>query len=237
MAIINTSDEQSLSILGKNFYWSIFILILVHTSGAIGMAFYDTSFFASMTPFNLLLVFILLIWNERQRDKELFYAFLIAFITGFAVELIGVNTQRLFGHYSYGNVLGIKFSGVPLLIGVNWFIIVYSNFLLAGLLLKNTFLKRYFIEGKAIFGFTQSIFTALFAVVFDWLMEPVALKLDFWFWENSIVPFYNYFCWFVFSFLISFLFFYLKLRRHNLFAISMIFVQVIFFIFLRIFLK
>lgn len=237
MSIISKSDKQTLSVPDKKLFWSIFILVLVHFAGAMGMAFYDAVLFSSMTPYNLLLVFVLLLWNETVKDKILLYAFLIAFVIGLSVELIGVNTQLLFGHYTYGEVLGFKFLGVPLLIGVNWFIIVYSNFLVAAFMLKNTFINKFIIEGEAKFDLIQSLVASLFALFFDWLMEPVALKLNFWYWENSVIPSFNYICWFLFSLLISLLFVFFKVNRNNKFAISLIVVQIIFFIFLRIFLK
>jgi len=224
------------SFIGHRLFWSIFILVLVHVAGAIGMAFYDTALFSGMTSYNLILMFILLLWNEVEKNIQLLNAFLIAFYVGVCVELVGVNTQLLFGQYSYGSVLGVKFFGVPVLIGVNWFIIVYSTYLTACFLLKNIF--RLHIKGHTIgLNIIQSLLGTILAVVFDWLMEPVAQKLNFWYWQDDIVPFYNYACWFIFSFLISLSFMYLKINRSNLFAILLILVQSIFFIFLRLFLN
>ena len=93
----NTSKSAS-PLLGKKLLWSLFILVLVHTAGAIGMAFYDAALFSGMTPYNLLLMFILLIWNEEEKNKRFLNAFLIAFYVGLIVELIGVNTHKLFGY-------------------------------------------------------------------------------------------------------------------------------------------
>ena len=41
------------------------------------------------------------------------------------VELVGTKTGMLFGDYSYGKVLGPALQGVPLIIGINWFIMMY----------------------------------------------------------------------------------------------------------------
>ncbi|MBK7882949.1 MAG: carotenoid biosynthesis protein [Chitinophagaceae bacterium] len=55
----------------------------------------------------------------------LFYSFLLICVCiGIAVEIIGVKTGFLFGNYSYGIVLGPKIQSVPILIGINWFIII-----------------------------------------------------------------------------------------------------------------
>ena len=224
-------------VLGKKLFWSVFILVLVHTAGAIGMAFYDKVFFSGMTAYNLMLMFILLIWNQGEKERRFLYAFLIAFSVGLIVELIGVNTQQLFGSYTYGNVLGVKLYGVPILIGVNWFIIVFSCYLLAGLFLDRIYSNRKPSNTVFISYLLQPMLGALFAVSFDWLMEPVALNLGFWFWNDNMIPIFNYTCWFIFSLLISISFKVLKIEFSNWFAPFLIGVQTIFFIFLRIFLN
>ena len=184
-----------------------------------------------------MLMFILLIWNEKERNKRFLTAFLIAFSVGLIVELIGVNTHQLFGHYTYGNVLGLKIFGVPVLIGVNWFIIVFSSYLLAGLLLDKIYSGK--TDSKNIFSsyLFQPLLGAICAVLFDWLMEPVASKLGFWFWNDNVIPVFNYTCWFIFSFLISLSYKALKIEFSNWFASFLIGVQTLFFIFLRIFLN
>jgi putative membrane protein len=237
MAIGKKSYNIIFSTFKNKLFWSVFILMLVHAAGAIGMAFFDTRLFSAMTPYNLMLMFILLIWNEEQKNKRFLSAFLIAFYVGLFAELIGVNTQILFGNYSYGTVLGLKFISVPILIGVNWFIIVFSTYQLAGYLLKKFSFKWHNLKSNSNAFITQALLAALFAVLFDWLMEPVALKLGFWFWKDDIIPFFNYTCWFIFSFLISLSFNLLAIKGINRFATFLIVVQTIFFIFLRIFLN
>lgn len=231
------SHKISSPVSDKKLFWSLFILVLVHTAGAIGMAFNDKVLFSGMTAYNLMLMFVLLIWNQGEKDKRFLFAFLIAFSVGLIVELIGVNTQQLFGSYTYGNVLGVKLYGVPILIGVNWFIIVFSCYLLAGLLLDKIFSKAKPSHSIFISYLSQPLLGALFAVSFDWLMEPVALKLGFWFWNDNMIPIFNYTCWFIFSLLISISFKVLKIGFSNWFAPLLVGVQTLFFIFLRIFLN
>ncbi len=237
MVIGSKSYKTGLSIFKNKLFWSLFILILVHAAGAIGMAFYDTKLFSAMTPYNLMLMFILLIWNEELKNRRFLSAFLIAFYVGLFAELIGVNTQILFGNYSYGTVLGLKFIGVPILIGVNWFIIVFSAHQLAGYLLKKYSFNRHNSKSNSSAFITQALLAALFAVLFDWLMEPVALKLGFWFWKDNMIPFFNYTCWFIFSLLISLSFYLLAIKETNRFAPFLFLVQSAFFIFLRVYLK
>jgi len=236
--VIDPHPNKSTSpVLGNKLFWSLFILVLVHTAGAIGMAFYDTALFSGMTPYNLLLMFILLIWNEEEKNKSFLNALLIAFYVGLIVELIGVNTHQLFGYYTYGNVLGLKFFGVPVLIGVNWFIIVFSAYISAGLLLGKLHFNKKHSKNNFFARFLQPLIGASIAVLFDWLMEPVALRLGFWNWDGNSIPVFNYICWFVFSFLISYAFQSLRIVTTNRFAPFLICIQTIFFIFLRLFLK
>ena len=76
---------------------------------------------------------------------------------------------------------------------------------------------------------------ALLAVLFDWLMEPVAVKLGYWIWEGDI-PFYNYFCWFVISSLLLWIFDKSRFEKRNKFAVHLLLIQSMFFLLLRTFL-
>ncbi len=226
--------QQILLLLKNRFFWSIFFLLLIHISGAIGMVFFDKEIFASMTPYNLIVMFVILVGNEVELSVNFMYAFLLAGISGFLSEFFGINYGVLFGHYAYGNVLGIKWFGVPLLISINWFSIVFCSFVTTGILL-NKFVPQYKTLPASVLIY--GLITAILTTGFDWLMEPVALKLGFWSWENGIIPLYNYVCWFVVSFLISICFLKLKDRFSNPFATWLLVVQAVFFLFLRIFLK
>ncbi|HAK11549.1 MAG TPA: hypothetical protein DCO78_05820, partial [Chitinophagaceae bacterium] len=68
----------------------------------------------------------LLIWVQEEKNWRFWLFAVLAFATGMITEMIGVNTGLLFGNYAYGEVMGAKLNGVPLLIGVNWFVVVFS---------------------------------------------------------------------------------------------------------------
>ena len=111
--------------------------LLFHISGAIGILFSPyKNWFIQNTSINLLVMVGLLFFTQDNTDKTNiykipknligFFAFaFIAFIIGFGVEVVGVNTSVLFGDYKYGNLMGIKLWGVPLLIGVQWFVTIF----------------------------------------------------------------------------------------------------------------
>jgi putative membrane protein len=223
--------QHIFQLLKNRFFWSIFFLLLIHVSGAIGMVFYDKEIFASMTPYNLMLMFVILLGNEKNISTNFIISLILGSVAGFFAEFLGINYGILFGEYTYGDILGIKWFGVPLLISLNWFSIVYCSFVASGQLLKSANKK------STSFFFLQALCTAVLTTSFDWLMEPVAVQLNFWSWENGDIPFFNYLCWFAVSFLISLGFSSLKISVFNPFSKWLLAVQAAFFLFLRIFLS
>jgi len=67
-------------------------------------------------------------------------------------------------------------------------------------------------------------------------MEPVAVRLGFWQWQNNTIPFYNYVCWFAISCVLMYVYKQLQLNHHNRFAVHLFAIQLLFFLFLRLYL-
>ncbi len=214
------------------------IAIIVHLSGALGMILgKNADWFVSMTPYNLLLMLLLVLWTQQEFATS-FYAFLfLCAVVGIVSEVIGVNTSLLFGIYQYGNALGPGWLGVPFLIGVNWFLVIWSSaqvmLLLHGQLAKLTDWAPEVAEKWL--AWSLIIDAALLATGFDWLLEPVAVKLGYWSWENGTIPIYNYVCWFAISSLLLLVFRQLKFRHVNQFAVHLLIIQSLFFFALRLF--
>jgi putative membrane protein len=219
-----TGKVNDIDVRKRALHISVFIALLVHVAGCMGIAFFDRTFFVTLTPVNLLLMFFLLIWNEISISRHWLIFLALGFFTGFITEIIGVNTGWLFGQYVYGSLLGPKILGVPLLIGVNWFCIVYCSLQLGLILFPG-------IHAKPAIA---SLMAAIFATLFDWMMEPVAMVLGYWQWDNGVIPYYNYVCWFLISFLLSVVYFRVSQFRHNAFAVPMLLIQFLFFLVLRI---
>jgi putative membrane protein len=217
------------------------IAVLFHTIGIVGLLFFDQHFFLQSTPFNLLLMFVLLLWTQKEKNKYFILFFLICFLAGIGVEMIGIKTGMLFGDYSYGNVLGYKLQHVPVLIGINWFIIIYCSGISIHTLLMKAIRRVSEDNGKApmaLRALSVIIDGATLALFFDWLMEPVAIKLGYWTWNgDGSVPFYNYLCWFVVSILLLSVFHFVKFNKQNKFAVNLLLIQLMFFLLLRTFLK
>jgi putative membrane protein len=220
-----------------NKYSSLFIALLFHITGLLGILFTPYSeWFINNTPVVLLTMFLLLTNSQIKSFKAYIIFSFIAFITGMVTEIIGVNTGLLFGHYKYGQVLGPKIYGVPFLIGLNWFVIVYCA---GALLTQGVELLQNKLNIK-ITKFVASIFMiiggATIASCFDFILEPVAAKLHFWSWENGQIPLLNYLCWFIISAFLLGVKMYFKTIRINIFAISLLIIQALFFLMLNLFL-
>lgn len=191
------------------------LLLIFHVVGII--LFIANPQSAQLSWLNILVCGLLIFLSDSNLKKGGDVLALI-FVLGFIIELIGVKTGFLFGYYSYGNALGTKFYDVPIIIGLNWFIIVVasSNVLRA--------FKMPIIQ--------LALLSGLLATFMDWLIEPVAIKFDFWHWKNNEIPLFNYLCWFLFSSLFSYL--YLSLTNgRNKTAFYLFFIWLVFFLVLN----
>lgn len=195
----------------------IAVIVLFYTVGTVGMTLSgEREYFASLSFLNLLLSFVIVLL-ARNAEKKRFIGFLsFCFSVGIIVEQIGVHTGLLFGDYQYGENLGFKWFDVPLIIGLNWGILV---------VISASIVHRFHISNLF------KILLASFLMVFlDFLMEPVASDLDFWSWKNDLIPIFNFVCWFFISFLLQFFYFnFNKLSESNRVYNVLYLVMVVFF--------
>ena len=216
----------------KTLYISIFIALLFHVCGLIGMYTDARAWFISMTPLTLLLMTFLIIKNENKINREFMLFLGLCFLCGYISELIGTNTGLLFGEYAYGSAFGYKVMGVPLLIGVQWFVTVYA--------IGQTVL---FVYGLFKIKGNQTIWINLGLVIiaagmttaYDFILEPAAIILGYWAWyPDGLIPTFNYICWFFISGFLLVPFFMIKeiSGEINYFAITLIIIQSIFFLLL-----
>ena len=193
---------------------SIFIIWLFHLSGILGIIYGNSDWFVSVTPINLTISFILLILNTDLKLKVVLLIF-FCFTIGMLAEILGVNYGLIFGNYKYGEVLGYKVLSVPIIIGVNWCILV----LITGAM-SNLFFKSYW----------NKVFCGIFLMLFmDVLIEPIAPILDFWNFEGGIAKFQNYLGWVLVSFPMLIVFHKLKPNINNSYSFNLYFLQVLFF--------
>lgn len=214
--------------------------VLFHVIGLVGILFFDRDFFIRSTPLNLLLMFALVIWTQGVKNISFFLFFAACFLIGLGVEVTGVSTHLLFGDYRYGNVLGPELANVPLIIGVNWFLIIYCCGVSIHTLLQKLISRVVVEPGKkpqTLKALSVVVDGATVAVFFDWVMEPVAVKLGYWQWLGSgEIPIFNYLCWFAVSVGLLAFFHFMSFSKNNKFAINLLLIQLMFFLLLRTFL-
>ena len=198
---------------------SIAILVIFHFVGIIGILTPYSEFFISLSPYHLLLTLGVVLYNSNLSQSFLINILIIGIGT-WLIESVGVNSGKIFGEYSYGDVLGIKVLNAPLLIGVNWVILV---------LCFSSIISK--ISDKLVF----SLIGAFLMTALDVLIEPVAIKLLYWLWKGHDVPLQNYVAWFIISFAIFYYFSdSIKGKVNKKIALSTIICQVVFFIILGI---
>lgn len=185
-------------------------------------------------------MFLLLVYTQRSINIRFLIFAICCIVVGITVEIIGTKTGLLFGEYSYGSVLGPTIEQVPYIIGINWFIVIYC----AGISI-HTMLNRILDKlseqtdspRKGLQALSIIADGATVAVLFDWLIEPVAIKLGYWQWAGKgDIPFYNYLCWFVVSALLLSVFHFSPFSKNNKFAVNLLLIQSMFFLLLRTFL-
>jgi putative membrane protein len=218
-------------------YNPLYLALLFHITGVLGILFTPfKELFVYSTPLVLLTMFILLVNTQIKITKNHILFFLITFLIGMTTEIIGVNTGLLFGDYQYGQVLGPKIYGVPFIIGLNWFVIVFCSGALCAQGVE-LFQKKLNIN---ITNIVASIFViiggATIATCFDFILEPVAVKIQFWSWENGQIPLLNYICWFTISAILLGIKMFFKAIKFNTFATSLLIIQALFFLMLNLFL-
>lgn len=177
-------------LLRRRLRWAQGILLLFHVTGLLGLTLsQDPSFFLQFVPLNLLLTLGLLLAFQPRRTPAFWGFCVVTMLVGFFVEVVGVRTGLLFGHYEYGATLGVKWLEVPLMIGVNWLMLTYSAGILA----------RYL----PIPDFLRAIVGALLLVGLDVCLEPVAVRYDFWSWQYDVIPLLNFKGWFLVSLILQ----------------------------------
>lgn len=202
--------------------YSVIGIVLMHTVGVLGLVSPYQEHFRLLTPVNLMISGYLLFLNHRGALRPLLLFSVFTYSFGFLVEFLGVNFSFLFGDYEYGETLGPKFLNVPVIIGLNWLLIIYCVATLTDSL-------RVSVPVKVLMG-------ALLAVFIDWLIEPVAMNYDFWTWANNNVPLQNYIGWFFTSIVMMSAYHIFRVGADNRLALPYYFVQLGFFLALNVYL-
>lgn len=193
---------------------SIAIIWLFHVSGILGIIYGNSEWFISATPLILSINFALLLINCNSH-KWFFHMVILGFLTGMITEILGVQKGWIFGDYKYGNALGYKILGVPMLIGVNWALLTIITAAIAQQFYENLFMR-------IVIGVCLMIFL-------DLLIEPIAPVLDFWAFEGGNAPLQNYIGWTAVAIFLQSIFHYFRIEVKGWFPNQLYILQIIFF--------
>ena len=200
------------------------LFVVFYSVGVIGMLLPTTAeYFLQLIPFALMLSFtVLALSDESENIRKLIIYLLFIYVSSFIIEVIGVYTGALFGTYSYGDNLGVKLWETPLIIGANWFFLVYTTAAI--------------FEKVSVAPALKVLLASTSMLLYDIVMEQVAPKLDMWDWKHPSVPFQNYFTWFLIAVIFHIGLRWLKIRIKNKLALTVLLCQFIFFVLLFVFL-
>ncbi|MFP4042905.1 MAG: carotenoid biosynthesis protein [Bacteroidales bacterium] len=197
------------------FFTRIF-LAAIYLIGVIGISIPSfSSLYVQITPVTLLISGLLLLAFHEPWNRNSILTFLFILAIGFIIEVFGVSTGKIFGAYSYSEILGPKVLDVPLIIALNWLILVYGAYYIASYFFKHQLLRL--------------VIGGILLVVFDLIMEPVAIELNMWTWEAGMPPFQNYVVWFVASAAMMSFFPLFRLKLKNPVATALFVYLVLFF--------
>jgi putative membrane protein len=196
--------------------FAILWITLVHFFGIIGVYFLP-DWFLPATPLVILVSAIVVILRYEKYRQSRIVAFIVIAFLAYLIEVYGVQTGNLFGTYTYGNNLGWKLFGVPIIIGVNW----------AALLMVSQQLTTHYIGINN--RFFSAVSVGVLMTMFDLLLEVLAPQFEFWsFTHLNYAPLQNFIGWFGVSFCFG-LYTYSHFRNQNRTAVLYGIAQLLFF--------
>lgn len=197
-------------------------LVWFYIIGIAGMVIPATSaLFMKLIPLALLMNFgLLLTHHETNFSVITILIFSLILLSGFFIEIIGVQTGIIFGEYVYGKGLGWKLWDTPLIIGLNWLLLVYTTATIT--------------QKIKIHNIIRTALGAGMMLVYDLIMEQVAPRMDMWSWKNGIIPIENYIAWFVIASLFHALIQFSGIKIKNKLSETVLIAQFVFFVILFI---
>ncbi len=191
------------------------LVVLLHLVGVVGLSISEyRDAFLDLMPVHLLITLFLVLFYHRGWNDAFPMSAAAAYWIGFGSELIGIQTGYLYGDFVYGQTLGPKLWDVPIVVGVHWFVLSY----LTGVVFH-----------KVPNDYYAAFLGALAMAAVDYILEPVAVALDFWVWKFDIIPPANYATWFGVSFLIHLIYRKANFEKSNPLAVWLLMALILFY--------
>ncbi|NJK97506.1 MAG: carotenoid biosynthesis protein [Bacteroidales bacterium] len=122
---------------------------------------------------NSIAIYYVFIDNKYKWEKLLLWL-VITYLSTLLIEIVGVKTGQVFGSYVYGSTMKIKVFQVPVVIALNWVVLILGSHSLIASFVKNAIFRIFL--------------SSLFLVLLDYFIEPVAINFDYWSWFGSEIP-------------------------------------------------
>jgi putative membrane protein len=162
--------------------------------GILGFAIpFTHDFFRHLIPVNIFLTTLLILVYHRPVTLRFILLTLLVALLGFGSEVAGVKTGLLFGDYAYGSILGPKVAAVPLIMGLNWVLMIYGGLAIAS---------------RTAPGIIPiCLLSAVLVTASDIIIEQFAIMTGMWTWSAGDPPIRNYVGWFFVSFILSLIYY------------------------------
>jgi putative membrane protein len=199
------------------------LMMLFFLVGFVGHSLASTlPWMLALTPWFLVTFGVLALLPVLLERNPRLYVWAAAVLVGtFLVEAAGTATGRIFGPYTYGATLGLKLLAVPVVIAFNWLLVILGALSLAGLVVRRPL--------------PAALLGAALAAGFDVLLEPTAVRLDYWSWAGGVIPLQNYVAWFLVGLAAGLPFTLLRIQVRSRVPLAYFLVQTAFFAALCIF--
>lgn len=222
---MNLNNNIIADFLQLNKKYVIGFFVLFYTVGFGGTVFSFThSFFLKLFPWAIMLSFqAVLSFHDSRFDFKTLLLVLISAISGFFIEVAGINSHFIFGSYTYGETLGIKLFDTPLMIGINWAMLVFAT--------------GSIVEPLSVHVFIKVLLASALMVLYDFVIEFIAPTLGLWSFDGGTVPLKNYIAWFIIAVVLHSIYKILHVKTRSTIAFSVLACQAVFFILLIIFLR
>ncbi len=223
MDVTDRTDTKEMALRFLKDYFPILCIYIIFTVGFFGH--FHPAFRSMMIEFTPWVLFIMcalvLAPIVIEKNWKVISWILVTYIVTFSLEALGVWTGLVFGDYQYGATLGYQVLEVPLVIGFNWVFVILGSVKIAKIFTKNAYLV--------------AVMTGGLALLFDIILEPIAIHFDYWAWAAVEVPLHNYIAWFVIATGMALSYTLLQLKTKSTYSMHYLIVQFFFFLGLGIF--